>query len=87
MLTKTTTTAIVAIVATLAMMTVMTVVPYAQTAFAKASDNANPVAHGANTNQGYMEFCKQTQTARECATGPGNNGEFTSGLAHAVNGP
>ena len=87
MLTKTTTAAIVAIAATLGMMTVMTVVPYAQTAFADASDKANPVAHGANTNQGYMESCKQSQTARECATWPGNNGEFTSNLAHAVNGP
>ncbi len=58
-----------------------------QAAFAAPNDNANPVAFGANTNQGYMENCKETRTARECATGPGNNGEFTSNLAHSVNGP
>jgi hypothetical protein len=52
-----------------------------------ASDNANTVAFGANTNQPYMQGCKQSLSAQECATGPGNNGEFTSGLAHDVNGP
>ncbi len=58
-----------------------------QQASAKASDKANPVAHGANTNQGYMESCKQSSSAKDCATGPGNNGEYTSNLAHSTNGP
>ncbi len=30
----------------------------AKTAAAEASDNANPVAHAVNTNQGYMENCR-----------------------------
>ncbi len=59
----------------------------AKTAAADASANANPVAHAANTNQGYMENCKEVFTAKECATGPGNNGEFVSTIAHDVNGP
>ncbi len=54
---------------------------------AKASDQANPVAGGANTNQGYMESCTQSYSAEDCATGSGNNGEFTSGLADDFNGP
>jgi uncharacterized protein (UPF0333 family) len=58
-----------------------------QAAFAAPNANANPVAPAANTNQGYIENCKTYQTAKECATGPGNNGEFTSEVAHEVNGP
>ena len=58
-----------------------------QQASAKASDKANPVASAANTNQGYMESCKQFSSAKDCATGPGNNGEFTSNTAHSINGP
>ncbi len=60
---------------------------YEQAANAKASANANPVAHAANTNRGYMADCKEIHTARECATDPGNNGKFTSTVAHAVNKP
>ena len=58
-----------------------------QQASAKASENANPTARAANTNQGYMESCKQSKSASDCATGPGNNGEFTSNQAHYYNGP
>jgi invasion protein IalB len=54
---------------------------------AKASDKANEVAHDANTNQDYMKNCKSDHTAKECATGPDNNGEFTSNSAHDNNGP
>lgn len=50
-------------------------------------DHANPVAHGGNSNRGHIQFCKQFDTAKNCATGPGNNGEFTSGLAHSTNKP
>ncbi len=57
------------------------------TAGAAASEQANPVAHAANTNQSYMEGCLAETTARQCATGPDNNGEFTSTTAHEVNGP
>ena len=54
---------------------------------AKASDKANEVAHDANTNQDYMKDCKSSHTSKECATGPDNNGEFTSDSAHDNNGP
>ena len=55
---------------------------------AKANrDHSNPVAPGANTNQPYMGECKEHLSAKDCATGPGNNGEFTSGIAHDYNGP
>ena len=57
------------------------------TAGAAASPHANPVAASANTNGPYMASCKQESTAMLCATGPNNNGAFTSSLAHAVNGP
>ena len=76
---------IIAIIATSLLS--VSVVGSLQQASAKASDNANPVAHGANTNQGYMESCKESSSAKDCATGPGNNGEFTSNLAHSTNGP
>lgn len=58
-----------------------------QQASAKASDNSNPVASSANSNQGYMESCKDSKSAKECATGPSNNGEWTSNSAHFSNGP
>lgn len=59
-----------------------------EAAFAAANeDHANPVAHIANANQGYIESCKEVNTAKQCATGPLNNGEFTSLTAHGVNGP
>ena len=57
------------------------------TAGAAASGNANPVAASANTNGPYMANCKTENTAMQCATGPNNNGAFTSSFAHAVNGP
>jgi len=47
----------------------------------------NPVSGGAKTNGGYQTNCKESSTAKECATGPGNNGEFTSDLAHNTNKP
>lgn len=49
--------------------------------------HANAVAPVANTNQDHMEACKEYHPAQECATGEGNNGEFTSSIAHQVNGP
>jgi len=61
---------------------------FVSTVSAKANhDHANDVAGGANTNGPYMKSCKQFVSAKECATGPGNNGEFTSGLAHGTNRP
>ncbi|HZD34487.1 MAG TPA: hypothetical protein VE130_04725 [Nitrososphaeraceae archaeon] len=61
---------------------------FAASANAKANlDHANPAVHAANSNQGYMEDCKKENSARDCATGPDNNGEFTSNVAHGVNGP
>ena len=58
-----------------------------QQSSAQASDNSNPVASSANTNQGYMEVCKDFKSAKECATGPTNPGEWTSNSAHFYNGP
>jgi hypothetical protein len=62
---------------------------FVSTVYAKGAnkDHANPVAPGANTNGPYMKLCKQFDNAKDCATGPGNNGEFTSGLAHGFNKP
>ena len=61
---------------------------FVSTVYARANqDHANPVAPGANSNGPYMKFCKQFDNAKDCATGPGNNGEFTSGLAHDTNKP
>ncbi|WP_458718744.1 hypothetical protein [Candidatus Nitrosocosmicus sp. R] len=56
------------------------------------SDNANLVGQivskdGSSSNQGYMQSCKQSSSANECATGPTNNGEYTSNLAKSTNGP
>ena len=48
---------------------------------------AGSVAPSANTNQGYIESCKQFSSAKDCATGSGNNSDFTSGLAQENNGP
>ena len=48
---------------------------------------ANDVAYNANTNGPFMKDCKEHDTAKDCATGPGNNGEFTSGAAHEINKP
>ncbi len=61
---------------------------FVSTVSAKANlDHANTVAGGANTNGPYMKSCKQHDSAKDCATGPGNNGEFTSGLAQDTNKP
>lgn len=49
--------------------------------------NANDVAHNANTNGPFMKDCKEHDSTKDCATGPGNNGEFTSGAAHEINKP
>lgn len=65
----------------------VSVIGLLQQANAKASDNANPVAPRANTNQIYMETCKQFRSANDCATSPGNNGDFTSSQAHFYNKP
>ncbi len=57
-------------------------------AYAYARPKANPVANTANSNEDWITYCKQyTGTARECATGQNNNGEYTSYIAHLVNGP
>ena len=50
-------------------------------------DHANEVAPNANTNGPYIKDCKETNSAKDCATGPGNNGDFTSGAAHEINKP
>jgi hypothetical protein len=62
-----------------------------QTALA-IPDNANNVGkfvnnNGQSPNGQVFAGCKQTFSAKECATGDLNNGEFTSGLAHFSNGP
>ena len=55
---------------------------------AKANfEHSNDVAKNANTNEPYMKECKEHNSAKDCATGPGNNGEVTSGAAHEINGP
>ena len=77
--------AVIAIIAT-GLLSV-SVIGLLQQVNAKASENANPVAPRANTNQGYMESCKQFRSAKDCATGPGNNGDFTSSQAHFYNKP
>ncbi len=60
-----------------------------QEAFAKGAngEQANLVALAANTNQDWMEFCKEYDTAKQCATDPDSNGQFTSNAAHSINGP
>ena len=69
-------------------MLVTTASIFISTVNAKANtDHANEVAPNANTNGGYMKDCKQRDSAKNCATGPGNNGEFTSGAAHEINKP
>lgn len=59
------------------------------TIYAKGAnqDHANDVAPNANTNGPYMKDCKKTDSAKDCATGPGNNGDFTSAAAHEINKP
>jgi hypothetical protein len=59
-----------------------------QEAFAKEAngEQANLVALAANTNQDWMEFCKEYYTAQQCAT-EDNNGEYISNVAHNINGP
>jgi hypothetical protein len=62
---------------------------FVSTVYAKGANfpHANDVAHNANTNEPYMKDCKEDHSAKDCATGPGNNGEFTSGAAHEINKP
>ena len=62
---------------------------YVSIVYAKEAnrDHANPAAPGANTNGPFMKLCKQFDNAKDCATIPGNNGEFTPGLAHGFNKP
>jgi len=61
---------------------------FVSTVYAGANrDHANDVAPNANTNGPYMKDCRQHDSAKDCATGPGNNGEFTSGAAHEINKP
>lgn len=56
--------------------------------YSKANpDHSKKVASGAYTNGAYMKNCKEADSAKDCATGPGNNGEFTSGIAHDTNKP
>lgn len=58
------------------------------TVYAKANEkHANEVAPNANTNGPFMKECKLHDAAKDCATGPGNNGEFTSNAAHEINKP
>ena len=76
---------IIAIVATGLLSTFA--IGHLQQVSAKASDNANGVAHSANTNQGYMEGCKEGSSADDCATDVNGNGQFTSRAAHDINGP
>ena len=57
------------------------------------SDNANLVGQtvskdGFSGNQNYMQSCKQSSSASDCAKNPtAGNGPFTSNLAQSVNGP
>ena len=57
------------------------------------SDNANPVGQtvskdGISGNQNFMQSCKESYSTKDCANGfSASNGEFTSNLAHEVNGP
>jgi invasion protein IalB len=51
------------------------------------SEHSNPVGPAANTNGPYMKDCKEHVSAKDCATGPGNNGDYTSETAHENNGP
>jgi hypothetical protein len=48
---------------------------------------ANPVSGAAQTNGNYQTGCKTGDTARECATGSGDNGDNTCGTALAFFGP
>ncbi len=65
----------------------MAVIGAINPALAIPNGHANPMGFVANTNQDHIQSCKEFNTAQYCATGPGNNGEFTSGIAHQVNGP
>jgi hypothetical protein len=51
------------------------------------SDHANIVGPAANTNGPYFKDCKEHDSAKDCATGPGNNGDYTSETARENNGP
>ena len=65
-----------------------------QAANADVPSNANTVGQTVNnngfqssSNQQYMQTCKGSQSAQECATSSIGNGPFTSGLARGVNKP
>ncbi len=82
--------AVTTVAATIAATTLIlgTETTHMQSAYAYARPKANPVANTANSNEDWITYCKQyTGAARECATGPSNNGEYTSYIAHLVNGP
>jgi hypothetical protein len=65
-----------------------------QAAKASIPSNANTVGQTVNnkgfqssSNQQYMQTCKGSQSAQECAKSSIGNGPFTSGLARGVNKP
>lgn len=68
---------------------IITASVFVPSVYAKGANfpHANDVAHNANTNGPYIKDCKEHDSAKDCATGPGNNGEFTSGAAHEINKP
>jgi hypothetical protein len=54
---------------------------------AQTAHAANPISGFAQTNGNYQTGCETFTPARECATGSGDNGDFTCGLAQFFNGP
>jgi hypothetical protein len=56
-------------------------------ASATTAHAANPVSGAAQTNGNYQTGCKTGDTARECATGSGDNGDNTCATALNTFGP